>query len=84
MFNPEVPYDIPTLPIDGRETIELLKKVTPSARALAALNQVARLLTKQNLLVNLNPILESKSNSEMNNRRLRRKSKELNLFHCCQ
>ncbi|OCH38070.1 Fic/DOC family N-terminal domain-containing protein [Aliivibrio fischeri] len=67
MFNPEVPYDIPTLPIDGIETIEVLKKVTPAARSLAALNQVARLLTNQNLLVNLIPILESKSSSEIEN-----------------
>lgn len=67
MFNPEVPYDIPALPIDDIETIEVLKKVTPAARSLAALNQVARLLTNQNLLVNLIPILESKSSSEIEN-----------------
>ncbi|WP_027697371.1 Fic family protein [Vibrio litoralis] len=67
MFNPEVPYDIPPLPVDGIETVKILKKVTPAARALSALNQVARLLTNQNLLVNLIPILESKSSSEIEN-----------------
>lgn len=67
MFNPEIPYDIPPLPIDGIETVKILKKVTPAARSLSALNQVARLLTNQNLLINLIPILESKSSSEIEN-----------------
>ena len=67
MFNPEVPYDIPLLPIDGIETVKILKKLTPAARALSALNQVARLLANQNLLVNLIPILESQSSSEIEN-----------------
>jgi hypothetical protein len=64
MFNPEVPYDTPLLPVDGIKTVKILKKVTPVARALSALNQVARLLANQNLLVNLIPILESKSSSK--------------------
>lgn len=67
MFSPEVPYDIPPLPANGIETVKVLKKVTPAARALSALNQVARLLANQNLLVNLIPILESKSSSEIEN-----------------
>jgi hypothetical protein len=64
MFNPEVPYDTPLLPVDDIKTVKILKKVTPVARALSALNQVARLLANQNLLVNLIPILESKSSSK--------------------
>jgi Fic family protein len=66
-WNPEIPFDLPPLPVDGIETINILKKVTPAARALSALNQVARLLANQNLLVNLIPILESKSSSEIEN-----------------
>ena len=67
MFDPKIPYDIPLLPVDGIESVKVLKKVTPAARALSALNQVARLLSNQNLLVNLIPILESKSSSEIEN-----------------
>lgn len=67
MFDPTKPYDIQPLPIDGVETIAVLKKLTPAARELASLNQVARLLSNQNLLINLIPILESKSSSEIEN-----------------
>lgn len=66
-FDPKTPFDIPPLPVDGVETLQVFKKLTPAARALSALNQVARLLSNQNLLINLIPILESKSSSEIEN-----------------
>ena len=67
LFDPNIPYDLPLLPVDGIETISIFKKLTPAARALASLNQVARLLSNQNLLINLIPILESQSSSEIEN-----------------
>lgn len=66
-WKPEIPFELPPLPVNGVETINILKKLTPAARELSALNQVARLLSNQNLLINLIPILESKSSSEIEN-----------------
>jgi Fic family protein len=62
------PFNVPLLPpVHETESLAILKKLTPAARSLSALNQVARLLVDQNLLINLIPILESKSSSEIEN-----------------
>lgn len=67
-FSPTEPFDVPPLPpTHDIETVPVLKRLTPAARALSALNQVARLLDDQQLLINLIPILESKSSSEVEN-----------------
>lgn len=67
MFDPQVPYDIPLLPVDGFETIKILKKLVPAARALSSLNQIIRFIPNQKLLNNLIPILESQASSEIEN-----------------
>jgi hypothetical protein len=62
------PFNVPLLPpLHETESLAILKKLTPAARSLIALNQVARLLVDQKLLINLIPILESKSSSEIEN-----------------
>lgn len=67
-FVPTEPFNVPSLPPRHEtESLVILKKLTPAARSLSALNQVARLLVDQNLLINLIPILESKSSSEIEN-----------------
>ncbi|CAH0530729.1 hypothetical protein CTH30272_03071 [Allocatenococcus thiocycli] len=68
IFNPDTPFDLPPLPPTAEiETVEVFKRLVGASRSLAALNQVARLLADQNLLINLIPILESKSSSEIEN-----------------
>ena len=66
--DPDVPFDVPPLPpIQSVESLDVLKKLAPAARSLSALDQVSRLLPNQYLLVNLIPILESQSSSQIEN-----------------
>ncbi|QAB14428.1 protein adenylyltransferase Fic [Hydrogenovibrio thermophilus] len=69
-WNPEIPYnDIPTLPVVTHdiETKAILKKVTSARTALAQLNQSAKQMPNQPVLINTLPLLEAQSSSEIEN-----------------
>ncbi|MGA4507255.1 Fic family protein [Propionibacteriaceae bacterium G1746] len=67
--NTDRPYqDLPALPPSIEvETREVLKALTPAARALAALDAACRRLPDPSMLINTIPLLEAQASSEIEN-----------------
>ncbi len=69
-WQPEKPFNsIPLLPprLEAIESVNVLKACIPARAALAALKQAGELLPNQGLLINLLPLLEAKSSTEIEN-----------------
>lgn len=68
-WNPSAPYnDLPPLPPQIElETKAVLKQCIASRAALAELNQSAKLIPNQTVLINTLPLLEAQSSSEIEN-----------------
>jgi len=68
-WNPSIPYNnLPTLPPQADvETKTVLKQCISSRAALAELNQSAKLIPNQGMLINTLPLLEAQSSSEIEN-----------------
>lgn len=68
-WNPSTPYnDLPLLPPQQElETKAVLKQCIASRAALAELNQSAKLIPNQAVLINTLPLLEAQSSSEIEN-----------------
>jgi len=68
-WNPTEPYqELPTLPPQQDvESKTILKQCITARSALAELNQAARLIPNQAILINTLPLLEAKSSSEIEN-----------------
>lgn len=68
-WEPNKPYnDLPLLPPQvDLETKAILKACISARAALAELNQSAKLIPNQNILINTLPLLEAKSSSEIEN-----------------
>ncbi len=68
-WNPSKPYnDLPLLPPEQElETKSILKACISARAALAELNQSAKLIPNQSILINTLPLLEAQSSSEIEN-----------------
>ncbi|WP_319558052.1 protein adenylyltransferase Fic [Thiomicrorhabdus sp.] len=68
-WNPSKPYnDLPLLPPEqDLETKSILKACISARAALAELNQSAKLIPNQSILINTLPLLEAQSSSEIEN-----------------
>ena len=68
-WNPSKPYnDLPLLPPEqDLETRSILKACISARAALAELNQSAKLIPNQSILINTLPLLEAQSSSEIEN-----------------
>ncbi|GKT11890.1 MAG: hypothetical protein ISEC1_P0863 [Thiomicrorhabdus sp.] len=68
-WNPSTPYnELPLLPpLEDIETKAILKQCILARAALAELNQSARLIPNQAMLINTLPLLEAQSSSEIEN-----------------
>lgn len=69
MWQPDQPYNhLPALPpTEELESIAVLKACIPARAALAELKKAGELLPNQELLINLLPLLEAQSSSEIEN-----------------
>jgi len=69
MWQPDQPYNhLPELPpTEELESIAVLKACIPARAALAELKKAGELLPNQELLINLLPLLEAQSSSEIEN-----------------
>jgi Fic family protein len=69
MWQPNQPYNhLPALPpTEELESIAVLKACIPARAALAELKKAGELLPNQQLLINLLPLLEAQSSSEIEN-----------------
>jgi Fic family protein len=68
-FDPTKPYnDLPSLPpAQGLETLPVMRKCVTASRALASLQQAARLIPNQDVLINTIPLREAKDSSAIEN-----------------
>ncbi|MGE0630400.1 MAG: Fic/DOC family N-terminal domain-containing protein, partial [Hyphomicrobiaceae bacterium] len=68
-FDPAKPYnDLPPLaPAQGLETLPVMRKCVTASRALAGLQQAAKLIPNQDVLINTIPLREAKESSAIEN-----------------